>query len=95
MATSTASSLAATARSRSAVSVATYQACPITGQGRAGGSGAMSHCQDTGDGPTRVVYQGSSNSPAFAPATNASHSDSVKTRTVSFGPVYLELRMAM
>ncbi len=45
--------------------------------------------------PDSAIYQGSSNSPAFAPATNASHSDSVNTSTVSDGPVNFELRIAM
>jgi hypothetical protein len=39
-------------------------------------------------------HHGSSNSPALAPSTKASHSDMVKTRTVSSGPVYLLLRIA-
>lgn len=57
---------------------------------------------DRGGGPGGLAgvlagwgHHGSSNSPALAPSTKASHSDSVKTRTVSSGPVNLELRMAM
>lgn len=56
----------------------------------AAAAGLASQC-----GSRENLYQGSSNSPSFAPATNASHSDSVNTNTVSSGPVNFEFRIAM